>query len=841
MSLERGTSLGTYEILALLGVGGMGEVYRARDQKLSREVAIKVLPEEFSQDKDRVARFEREARLLASVNHPNVATLHGFEDVNGTRFLVMELVEGETLAERIAAGPIPIDEALPLFKQIAEGLEAAHDKDVIHRDLKPANIKIGSEGNPKILDFGLAKALGGDEDPSVDSSQSPTLTKGTALGVIMGTASYMSPEQARGKLLDRRTDIWAFGCCFYEALTGKKTFDGASVTDTLATLIKNEPEWGALPDRASASVRNLLVRCLSKDRSWRLQHIGEARIALHHAMESDDDAATEQMTTAGGRGPWVLAAGMAIVAAAAWLSPEPVSPPRPPIRSVIPVAPADRLTTPGAYATGILTISSDGRRLVFSGEKDGVDALYLREMDGAQARALPGTAGGYRPFFSPDGRTVAFFASGKLRKVALDGGNPQVVADVPEIGQGGTWGEDGTIVFVGESVLGLSRVSASGGPVEVLTTLDAQQNERSHNNPTFLPGRRGLLFSVEVDGRAFGEGRITYLSLETRERRTLIDNGHFPRYAESGHIVYGSRRTLMAAPFDLSQLEVTGPSAPVVEDIVSTPQFGSRHFDVSRTGTLVYVGGGQRDTDRRLVWLHRDGSADTLPAEAGPYVVPRLSPGGRYVSVETRFADDDVWLYDLSRGGWSRRTVEGENMAPVWGPDATQIAIGYFSVSALNLHLLNLDGTGDKERIIESELFQWPTSWSADGHLLAYVERHPQTGLDLWVLPLDGERRPRSFLATSFDEDQAVFSPDGRWLAYSSNETGRVEVFLRSLAGSEKEQVSIGGGSEPAWAKSGRELFYRKGHAMMAVSVRLEPTLDVGNPQKLFDREFPAR
>ena len=434
------------------------------------------------------------------------------------------------------------------------------------------------------------------------------------------------------------------------SLTGKKTFDGASVTDTLATLIKNEPEWGALPDRASASVRNLLVRCLSKDRSWRLQHIGEARIALHHAMESDDDAATEQMTTAGGRGPWVLAAGMAIVAAAAWLSPEPVSPPRPPIRSVIPVAPADRLTTPGAYATGILTISSDGRRLVFSGEKDGVDALYLREMDGAQARALPGTAGGYRPFFSPDGRTVAFFVSGKLRKVALDGGNPQVVADVPEIGQGGTWGEDGTIVFVGESALGLSRVSASGGPVEVLTTLDAQQNERSHNNPTFLPGRRGLLFSVEVDGRAFGEGRITYLSLETRERRTLIDNGHFPRYAESGHIVYGSRRALMAAPFDLSQLEVTGPSAPVVEDIVSTPQFGSRHFDVSRTGTLVYVGGGQRDTDRRLVWLHRDGSADTLPAEAGPYVVPRLPPGGRYVSVETRFADDDVWLYDLSRG-----------------------------------------------------------------------------------------------------------------------------------------------------------------------------------------------
>ena len=398
VSLERGTSLGTYEILALIGVGGMGEVYRARDQKLGREIAIKVLPEEFSQDKDRLARFEREARLLASVNHPNIATLHGFEDVNGTRVLVMELVEGETLAERIAAGPIPIDEALPLFKQIAEGLEAAHDKGVIHRDLKPANIKIGEDGNPKILDFGLAKSLGGEEDPLVDSSQSPTLTKGTALGVIMGTASYMSPEQARGRLVDRRTDIWAFGCCLYEALTGKKTFDGASVTDTLATLIKNEPEWGALPDGASASVRNLLERCLSKDRAWRLQHIGEARIALHHAMEGDDE---EEPTRAASRqGPWWLAAGMAILAAASWLSRDPVSPPRPPIRSVIPVAPADHLTTPGTYSKGgILAISPDGRRLVFRGEKDGEDALYLREMDGAQAGALPGTEGGYRPFF----------------------------------------------------------------------------------------------------------------------------------------------------------------------------------------------------------------------------------------------------------------------------------------------------------------------------------------------------------------------------------------------------------------------------------------------------------
>ena len=770
------------------------EVYRARDTKLGRGVAIKVLPEEFSRDKERLERFEREARLLAQLNHTNIATLHGLEEHDAQLFLIMELVEGETLAERIARGPIPIDKALPLFIQIAEGLEAAHEKSIVHRDLKPANVKIGPDGKPKILDFGLAKAFVGRETAAADSSQSPTLTKGTALGAIMGTTFYMSPEQAQGMTVDARTDVWAFSCVLYEALSGRKVFEGASVTETLAEVLKNDPDWDVLPDAVPMSVRNLLTRCLTKDRKWRLQHVGEARIALHDAMnDRGDDARAKVPLTKSGRAPWLVAAAMAVVAAAAWLSPrEPVPSPEP-LRAVIPVAPAERLATPNGYYKGILAISPDGTRLVFSGEKDGVDVLYVREMEGFDARPLPGTSAAYRPFFSPDGRHVAFFADGKLRRVALDGGNPRIVADIVEQAHGGSWGDDDTIVFVPRTDGGLSRVSADGGPVEVLTTPDPEQNEQGHQNPSFLPGGREILFDVTVVGRRFGEGRVMFLSLETGELEMLVDNGHYPRYSEAGYIVYATRVALMAAPFDRSSVELTGPSQPVVEDILSTPRYGARHFDVSRTGTLVYVGGGEINTDRRLVWIDRDGAFDNMPAAAGPYLVPRISPTARYISVVTRDANDDVWLYDLRRGAMTRQTFEGENYAPVWSPDETHLAMTHGVRGVVNLHLLELGGTGARERLLESDYFQVPTSWSADGRLIAYAQRHPQTGLDLWILPLDGDRVPRAFQVTDFRELQAVFSPDSKWLAYTSNETARSEIVVQSVAGSERQQISVDG------------------------------------------------
>ena len=498
-------------------------------------------------------------------------------------------------------------------------------------------------GKPKILDFGLAKAFQDDPEAHVAASQSPTLTKGTALGAIMGTASYMSPEQLRGMTGDTRTDVWAFGCVVYEALSGRKVFDGASVTDILAGVLKNDPDWEALPDAVPVAVRNLLTRCLTKDRKWRLQHVGEARIALHDAMNDrgDDEPAKAPLANSG-LTPWRTAAAMAVVAAAAWLWPREPVPSLEPLRAVIPVAPAERLSTPDNYHSGILAIAPDGRRLVFSGEKDGEDVLYVREMDGFGARPLPGTSGAYRPFFSPDGSHVAFFADGKLRRVALDGGNPRVMTDI-NIAQGGSWGVDDTIVFAIRDD-GLFRVSADGGPVEVLTTPDPEQNEQGHHNPSFLPGRREILFDVEVVGRRYGEGRIMHMSLETGELEMLVDNGHYPRYAEAGYIVYATREALMAAPFDLSSVELTGASHPVVEDILSTPRYGARHFDVSRSGTLVYVGGDETNTDRRLVWVDRDGAFDNVPAANGPYLVPRISPAGRYISVVTRAANDDVWL-----------------------------------------------------------------------------------------------------------------------------------------------------------------------------------------------------
>ncbi len=839
MPLTSGTRLGPYEILAPIGKGGMGEVYQANDTRLDRTVAIKVLPEHLAESPERKARFEREAKAISQLNHPHICTLYDVGEQDGIDYLVMEYIEGETLAERIARGPIPIEEAIPLFIQIAEGLEAAHEKAIVHRDLKPANVKIGPNGKPKILDFGLAKAFVGGES-AADSSQSPTLTKGTALGAIMGTTFYMSPEQAQGMTVDARTDVWAFGCVLYEALSGRKVFEGASVTETLAEVLKNDPDWDVLPDAVPMSVRNLLTRCLTKDRKWRLQHVGEARIALHDAMnDRGGEESAKAPLARSGRTPWLVAAAMAAVAAAAWLSPrEPV--PSPALRAVIPVTPAERLASPiGGYYKGILAISPDGTRLVFSGEKDGVDVLYVREMDGFDARPLPGTSGAYRPFFSPDGRHIAFFSNGKLRRVALDGGNPRIVANIVEVAHGGSWGDDDTIVFEPRSDSGLLRVSADGGPVEVLTVPDPEQNEQGHQNPSFLPGGREILFNVAVAGRRTGEGRVMYLSLETGELEMLVDNGHYPRYATSGHIVYATRDALMAAPFDRSSVELTGPSRPVIEDILSTPQYGARHFDVSRTGTLVYVGGGAINTSRRLVWVDRDGSKDNVPAATGPYLIPRISPSGRYISVQARGADDDVWLYDLRRGAMTRQTFEGENYTPVWGPDETQLAVSYTDRGVANLHLLELGGTGARERLLDSEYTQFPTSWSADGRLIAYNQLHPETGLDLWILSLEEERVPRPFRVTDFDESHAVFSPDSKWLAYTSNETGRAEVFVESVSGSEREQVSTDGGSAPVWSKISEELFYRHGNQTMVVSIELDPALELGAPRRLFVREAP--
>ena len=840
--------LGAYEVLELIGAGGMGEVYRARDTKLGREVAIKVLPEALSQDKERLARFEREAKLLASLNHPGIATLYGLEEDAGKPFLVMELVEGETLAEQIARGPISVDEALPLFIQIAEGLEAAHEKGIIHRDLKPANIKITPDNNVKILDFGLAKAFLPEDDVSAETSQSPTLTRGTALGAIMGTASYMSPEQARGKPVDKRTDVWAFGCCLYETLNAKRPFDGENITDILAAVVRAEPELEKLPSDTPAAVQRMIRRCLTKDRRQRLRDIGDARIELIELPEDETSRhktpARSSMSTLG------LGAllGASVTAALFWfLFRSANEDSRPVVRSSIPVAPAEYLES-GKVGAAILAISPDGTHVAYTAETNGEILLHVRALERPEAVALAGTQGAHRPFFSPDGQWVGFFSGQKLKKISVAGGNPQVLADA-EHGQGGAWSQDGTIIYAPIPGGGLARVAANGGPIEVLTTPDADRDEAGHLLPSFLPGERDVLFSIELPGKSNAEAKIAVLSLDAGSFKVLVDGAPFARYAPSGHLVYGREGTILAAPFDLSSLELTGPAVRVVDDITWTREDGVK-FDFSRNGSLVYVRGGETSVDSNLAWVDRKGVSEVLPAPERRYTQPSLSPDGSRVAVAIQGANDHVWLLDLARGTLTRQSFDNENLIPVWRPDGRAVAIGFHAVGRPpTLHLLFMDGSGRRERLLESELTQsltswftqFPTSWSLDGNRLAYIERSLETGRDIWILQLEDDKQPIPFQATPFEETHAMFSPDGEWLAYVSDETGRSEVYVRALNGTEKHQISSEGGTEPVWSRNGKELFYRNGNRMMAVAVETQPTFRPGATSLLFQKASAGR
>jgi serine/threonine-protein kinase len=558
VSLTSGTRLGAYEILAPIGAGGMGEVYQARDTKLGREVAIKVLPEAFSEDKERLARFEREARLLASLNHPNIATLHGLEESADTHYLVMELVPGETLGERIQRGLIPIDEALPLFTQIAEGLEAAHEKGVIHRDLKPGNIKVTPEGKVKVLDFGLAKAFA-EEGAATDLSQSPTMTReATQAGVIMGTAAYMSPEQARGKTVDKRADIWAFGCCLYEALTGRKAFGGETVTDVFAAIVRAEPRWDALPPPTPQSIRRLLPRCLEKDPNRRLHDIADARIELETAPAEPSpgvEGATPKkrlisLALAG------LAVGAVIASFVVWnLRP---SSPRPMGRLALTVPAGQR---PIGHLWSSLAISPDGTHVVYKAREGDKEQLYLRPMDRLEAEPIPGTEGAVSPFFSPDGLWIGFFADGQLKKVSIRGGAPQILCEVAVTDTSvPRWGSNGRI-FIGTDAE-ITQVSSNGGTPELVTAADSEKGEADLLLSDVLPGGKAILFSVWVGGQSWDELSIVVYSLETGERSVLIEGGTNARYVPTGHLVYVRSATLMAVPFDLARLEVTGPPSP---------------------------------------------------------------------------------------------------------------------------------------------------------------------------------------------------------------------------------------------------------------------------------------
>jgi serine/threonine-protein kinase len=812
-----GTSLGHYRIVEKIGAGGMGDVYRGTDAKLGRDVAIKVLSGAFAEAPERLARFEREARLLAALNHANIATLHGFEKDGDTHFLVMELVSGSTLAERIASGTIPLREAIPLFRQIAEALEAAHEKGVIHRDLKPANIKITPDGQVKVLDFGLAKAfLDGPSDS--DLSRSPTFSRGgTETGVILGTAAYMSPEQARGKAVDGRTDIWAFGCVLYEALTGRKFFEGETVSDTIAKILTQEPDYSVLPKRTPRSIRILLERCLQKDVARRLRHIDPLQMEV------------ELEETVAARGRWraivpyavgALAAGVAVSSLKPWTIPTP----SPLARLVLPLGPDERLAGPKPA----LAFSIDGTRLAYAATRGDTQQIYIRALDEPDAKPVSGTEGGEQPFFSPDGEWLGFFAGGKLKKVSLRGGSAISLCETSSP-SGGSWGPDDSIVFAPMDSSGLSRVSTAGGECLELTKLG--EGEFGHRWPEVLPRGKDVIFTVQ---QTSAEMEIVVLSLETGERRRLLSHANFARYVPSGHLIYSREGDVLAAPFDISRLATTGPSLPIVDDLAL--ETGYPHFSVSCLGWLVYRSRGAAGEERTLVWVDRKGRAQPIPAAPADYRELRLSPDGTLLAATIRSANGlDVWTYDLSRDVLTRLTF-GTSSNAAWSPDGKEVFITSRSSGKWALFRMSSDGSGSREKLLPGDNYgMGADSLSPDGQVLAFFEVHPETDGDLWVLPLGGDRKPRPFLRTTADEGAAMISPDGRFLAYVSNASGRPEVYVQTFPEpGGKWQVSSAGGSEPVWARSGKELFYRIGNQMMAVSVDTEPSFTAGKPTALF-------
>ena len=834
-----GKTLSHYKVIEKIGQGGMGEVYRAEDTNLSREVAIKVLPEQFTKDPQGLARFEREAKLLASLNHPNIAAIYGFEEADGVRFLAMELVPGETLAERVAKGPLPVEETLEICRQIAEGVEAAHEKGVIHRDLKPANVKVTPEGKVKILDFGLAKAFE-EETPVTDISQSPTLTEEMSrAGVILGTAAYMSPEQAKGEAVDKRADIFAFGCVLYELLTGKRTFSGKTITETLGAIIHKEPDWAALPATTPWRIQELLRRCLTKDAHDRLDGIANVRVEIKLALE--EPAAELPTGVASAAQPtrrlWVMAVGLVVLALAvggmaSWLFIQPSSPEQPLNRFVIRPSPPVVLASTNYKE---VAISPDGRQLVYMGVGEEGRQLYLRSLDDFVDRPIPGTVNSRGiVFFSPDGKSIGFFAEGKLKKTSLAGGSPISLYDAPPGLRSGDWFED-TIVFTAnfESGQGLYRLSANGGEPEMLATVNFDEGELRYGIPDFLPDGKNLLFTIQ-----FSTGfQTALLSLETGERKVVLENARQARYLSTGHLVYEQSRTgnLMVVPFDLAVLEVTGDSVPVVQGV--RQRVGTYvDYDISNGGTLIYVPststGGLK---RTLVWVDRQGLATPLIEDRQAYSRPRLSPDGQRVAVAIQSSlNQDIWIYDIGRGTRMRLTVEGINDSPVWTPDGTRVTFNSTRDGPRELYWKPADGSGQAELLLNTNSGNrlMPTSWSSDGEMLAFYS--PDGARDIWTLPREGDAL--TFVATAFNERSPMFSPDGRWLAYVSDESDRDEIYVKPYPGpGGKWPISTEGGTEPMWSADGRELFYRLGEKMMVVEVQSEPAFTSEGPQLVFE------
>jgi Tol biopolymer transport system component len=835
-----GKTLAHYEITAEIGKGGMGEVYRARDAKLGREVALKFLPSDFAQDPERLQRFEREARLLASLSHPNIATIHGFERDGEHRFLVLELVEGENLAERIARGRVPTREALSIACRIAEGMEAAHERGVIHRDLKPANIKLTGDGGVKILDFGLARASEPDASHA-EIEDSPTVTDFTRDNTVLGTAPYVSPEQLKGGSVDARTDIWAFGCVFYEMLTGASPFWADSTPEIMARILEHEPDWTALPGDLLPSTARLIRRCLAKDPRQRLHAAADIRIVLEEAVEAGPEAATLEVRP---RKLWTLRMVIAVVgafvlggiAAGLWMK-EPQSSSggdNGAIRLMIPVR-DDASVVPIPEASSV-AISPDGRFVVYAASnmiggtrtrlvsEFSNTQLYRRPIGGFEAVPIEGTIGGTCPFFSPDGRWIGFFDfyDGTLKKVARAGGAPLKICYVDKLTfRGAYWTEDGDIYYADS--FGLFVVDGNGGEPRSVAAPDQQAGEKTYRFPQLLPGTRTLLFSRgSSEILTYDDADIALLDLESGEVRLLAQKGLDPRYLPTGHILFGRGGKAFALPFDVDRLVTTGPPVKVLDGVVTSDGYGSMQLSCSDEGTLVYVAGGPEQFSRELMVLHRDGRVEEISQPPRSFGSVRLSPEAGRILVSVLGANASVWIYDLERGTMTKLVSGWDNFSPIWNDSGDEIAFASNRGGKNGVWITSSDGTGSPKLLLDRWSNLFPGSWSPKGDWLTFAALSPSTGLDIWVADSTGTATPA--IQTSAREHRSKFSPDGRYLAYTSDESGRLEIYVQTFPiTGRKWKLSEDGGELPLWSREGDEIFYWNEQRLMAVSVDLEP------------------
>jgi eukaryotic-like serine/threonine-protein kinase len=852
--LAVGRRLGIYEIVARIGAGGMGDVYQARDTKLGRSVAIKILRLEFDDDPERLSRFQREARLLASLNHPNIATIYGLEQSGETQYLVMELVPGKTLAERLKTGPLDIAEALAIAQQTCAALESAHEQGIVHRDLKPANVEVLPDGRIKVLDFGLAKAFAGEFD--ADTQRGLAKAAGSEAGTILGTPAYMSPEQVRGKSVDKRADIWAFGCVFYEMLSGRRAFDAESITEVLAAVLTEEPEWSNLPQTTPPAIQRLLRRCLVKEPKQRLRDIGDARITIEEVRAgagvpqvAAQSSAAQQAAAPQHKTSWWHAARWAIApiailipAFAAYFLARPKKPGEVIRFSVS--APANTSFRPWA---SFLSLSPDGRKLAFmtGGAGQGKATLAIRAFDSLSAESFPGVEGGYFPFWSPDSRYIGFFAEdGKLEKVPVSGGPPQVLCDASS-GGGGTWNRDGVIIFSDGDKL--YRVPEAGGTPTPVAAAEETGQKSFYFFPQFLPDQRHFLFFriIGTTHRGYGRSFVEVGSLDSTKTERLFESLSEALYAPPGYLLYVEQATLVAQAFDADRLRSTGQPVPIVTGVGLSRawNYGLGYFSLSQNGVLAYQTGPGGPVSE-MTWYSRKGETLGTVAEPGVRLTPALSHDETKIAVPTgEIGRDDIWVYDLKRGVESRLTVTGDNFNPVWSPDGKNLMYSSWRSGHLDIYKQAANGLGNAEPISDSQ--DPPKALndvSPDGRYAIYDTAGSTDLTELWVLSLFGEHKLFPFVqGGGFGAREAQFSPDGRYVAYASHESGKYEIYVQSFPQHlGKWQISTRGGEEPAWRRDGKELFYlTPENKLMAVEVHtVAGQFQAAIPKPLFQAQL---